>query len=270
MPVPSGEEPGSRVTINQELRSLEVILSVVHSRMNVMMTCLLVIVVGTGCSGPKVATKSSNELAGYHIGSIALMPFTSIATPQAHGQDDLFLPRPESIRRSDISLGIPRDIQPAHRQTMVVPGYAAQKVTELFWGRLQDRKGIRVLSPGDSARAALADGAPTGAKPEQIAAAVAKRLKADAALIGRVLVYQERVGSRLGADPPATVGFEVKVVASDGQTLWVGNYYERQRPLGEDVMGFLHRWAFVTAAELAEYGVDEVLKEFPFGSGEER
>ena len=38
----------------------------------------------------------------------------------------------------------------------------------------------------------------------------------------------------------------------------------------EDLLGFLQRWSFVTAAELAEYGVDEVLKEFPFGSGEER
>jgi hypothetical protein len=100
--------------------------------------------------------------------------------------------------------------------------------------------------------------------------AVAKKLKQDAALIGQVLVYQERVGSRLGANPPASVGFEVKVVAADGQVLWVGNYYERQRPMTEDIMGFIHRWAFVTADELAEYGVDEVLKEFPFGAGGEK
>ena len=38
----------------------------------------------------------------------------------------------------------------------------------------------------------------------------------------------------------------------------------------EDFMGFIHRWAFVTADELAEYGVDEVLKEFPFGAGGEK
>jgi hypothetical protein len=104
--------------------------------------------------------------------------------------------------------------------------------------------------------------------PEKAAAAVATRLKADAALFGRVLVYQERVGSRLGANPPATVGFEAKVVAADGQLLWVGGYYERQRPMNEDLFGFLQRWAFVTAEELAEYGVDEVLRDFPFG-GEE-
>ncbi|HBH80147.1 MAG TPA: hypothetical protein DDY39_10005 [Nitrospira sp.] len=105
---------------------------------------------------------------------------------------------------------------------------------------------------------------------EQAAVAVAKRLKTDAALIGLVSMYQERVGSRLGAHPPAIVGFQAKVIAVDGQVLWAGEYYERQRPMTEDLLGFLQRWSFVTAAELAEYGVDEVLKEFPFGSGEER
>ncbi len=193
------------------------------------------------------------------------MPFTSIATPQARDQGDLFLPTPDSLRRSDISLGIPRDMQPPPKQTMVVPGYAAEKVTELFWGRLQDRKGVQVLSPGDAVRVSSADAELAKIGPEKAAADVAKRLKADAALFGLVSVYQERVGSRLGADPPATVGFEAKVVAADGQVLWVGLYYERQRAMNEDLLGFLQRWAFVTAAELAEYGVDGVLKHFPFG-----
>ena len=106
-----------------------------------------------------------------------------------------------------------------------------------------------------------------GAIPTSDGASMAKQLNADASLIGQVLVYQERVGSRLGASPPASVGFEVKVVAADGQVLWVGNYYERQRPITEDLMGAIHRWgAFVTAEELAQYGVDELMKEFPFGT----
>ncbi len=222
-----------------------------------------------GCSGPKVETKLSNQLPRYAIRSIALIPFTSIETPQAPDQGELYLPTPDSVRRSDISLVIPPGTQPRPKQTMLVPGYAAEKVTELFWGRLQDRKGVRVLSPVDSARASLGNGELAGMRPEKAAAAVAQRLKTDAALIGLVSVYQERVGSRLGANPPATVGFQTKVVAADGQVLWVGDYYERQRPMTEDLMGFLQRWAFVTAEELAEYGVDEVLKEFPFGAADE-
>jgi hypothetical protein len=98
---------------------------------------------------------------------------------------------------------------------------------------------------------------------------VAKQLKADASLIGQVSVYQERVGGRFGASPPATVGFEAKVIAADGQVLWEGNYYEKQRPMIEDVMGFIQRHGvFVTAEELASYGVEHLLLEFPFGTGE--
>jgi hypothetical protein len=119
---------------------------------------------------------------------------------------------------------------------------------------------------GDSAKASVADGALAKAKPEAVAAAAARTLKADAAMMGTVSMYQERVGSRLGANPAASVGFEVRVVAADGEVLWVGNYYERQRPLTEDVVGFIqHGGGFVTAEELAEYGVDEIMKVFPFG-----
>lgn len=225
---------------------------------------------GVGCSGSKVATKSAPELSRYQIRSMALIPFASIATPQSSGQDDLFIPAPDSIRRSDISIGVPVERQPGTPPTMLVPGYAAEQVTELFWRHLRNWKGLQVVSPGDVARASSSDAGLPKLGAEKAAVAVAKRLKTDAALIGLVSIYQERVGSRLGANPPAIVGFEAKVMAVDGQVLWAGAYYERQRPMTEDLLGFLQRWSFVTAAELAEYGVDEVLKEFPFGSGEER
>ena len=225
-----------------------------------------------GCSGSKVTTKSSNELPRYQIRTIALVPFTTIATPQVRDQGDPFLSTPQSVRRSDISVGVQSNVEPPPRQTVMVPGYAAEKITQLFWTRLRNRPGVVASSPGDAGKAALSlGGEPAKSTPEAMAAAMAKKLKSDAALIGQVLVYQERVGSRLGASPPASVGFEVKVVAAEGQVLWVGNYYERQRPMTEDFMGFLQRWgAFVTAEELAQYGVDELLKEFPFGTGGEK
>ncbi|MGE0468059.1 MAG: hypothetical protein AB7L09_18065 [Nitrospira sp.] len=233
-----------------------------------MISALVTASLATGCSGAKVATKSAPELSRYQVRSIALLPFTSIATPQARNNDDFFIPVPDSVRRSAISMGIPQESDSLPKKTVVVPGYAAEKVTELFWGHLQDWKGIRVLSPGESARVVVGNGDSTEGKPEKAPAETAKRLKVDAVLLGLVSAYQERVGSRLGASPPATVGFEAQVVAADGQVLWVGRYYEQQRPMIEDLVGFLQRWAFVTAGELAEYGVDEVLKEFPFGRRE--
>jgi len=225
--------------------------------------------VAVGCSGWKVTTESSDALPRYAVRSIALMPFTAIGTPQVRDQGEFFFSTLKNLRQEDISMAVPSEVEPPPRQAAVVPAYAAEQITGLFWKRLQSREGVQVLPLGDSAKAMAAEAALSKARPEAIAAAVARKLKADAALIGFVSLYQERVGSRLGANPAASVGFEVKVVAAaDGRLLWVGNYYERQRPLSEDFLGFVQRFGmFVTAEELAEYGVDEILKEFPFGVG---
>jgi hypothetical protein len=227
----------------------------------------LAVLATTGCSGEKVTTKSSSELSRYQIRTIALVPFTTLTTPQVRDLGDPFFSTPQSVRRSDISVAVPSNVEPPPRETFTVPANTAEKITQLFWTRLRARDGISVLPPSESAKASSGNTEVVKATPETAGAAIANRLSADAALIGQVLVWQERVGSRLGASPPAAVGFEVKAVASDGTVLWVGNYYERQRPMTEDMMGFLQRWgAFVTADELAQYGIDQILKEFPFGS----
>jgi hypothetical protein len=245
-------------------------MTMVHVRRMGLVCLAGVLLAGPGCSGAKVTTKSSNELPRYQIRTLALVPFTSLKTPQMHDQRDSYFSTPEGARGSDISIAVPPDAEVQSRQTATVPGYAEDKVTQLFWRRLQAKEGLRVLPPGDAAKVDSTAVEATKSTSEMAAANLAKRLKVDAALVGRVLVFQERVGSRMGASPAAAVGFEVKVVAADGQVLWAGNYYERQRPMTEDFMGFIHRWAFVTADELAQYGVDEVLKEFPFGAGGEK
>ncbi|HLZ35747.1 MAG TPA: hypothetical protein VKP13_17220 [Nitrospira sp.] len=226
-----------------------------------------------GCSGFKVRTQASSELPRYQVRTVALVPFSAMRTPQVRDIGDSSVSPPKGARGSseDMVLTVPLSTEPQLRQTVTVPGYAAEKITQLFWSRLRNRKDVVVLSPSEAAKSAVsASGETAKATPEAGAAAVAKTLKADAALIGEVLVYQERVGSRLGANPPASVGFEVKAVAADGQVLWVGNYYERQRPMIEDFLGFLQRWGmFVTAEELARYGVDGILQEFPFGTAGE-
>lgn len=233
--------------------------------LSLMMASILMVV---ACSGSKVTTQTSSELARYQVRTIALMPFTTLTTPQVREAADAYMSTPQSVQRSDISLGVPPSVEPQLQQTATVPAYAAEKVTQLFWVRLKDRPGLVVLPPTEAAKAALQQVEETEkATPERQAARLAAKLRADAALMGQVLVYQERSGGRLGANPPATVGFEVKAVAPDGQVLWVGNYYERQKPMTQDVLGFVqHGGVFVTAEELAQYGADQVLKTFPFGT----
>ena len=231
----------------------------------------LAVLVVAGCSGSKVTTKASAELPRYQIRTIALVPFTTLATPQVRDVVDQTLSAPAGARRSDMAIAVSPNTEQLLRQTVTVPPGAGDIVTQLLWSRLKTRHGVTVLSPSEAAKALASQSTPQPSAGQSAAVIVVKQLKADASLIGQVLVYQERVGGRFGASPPATVGFEAKVVAADGQVLWEGNYYEKQRPLTEDLMGFIQRHGvFVTAEELAAYGVDHLLLEFPFGTGEER
>lgn len=228
---------------------------------------------GAACSGAKVTTQKSSSLPRYQVRTLVLLPFETLSTPQIRDEGNQYMSTPRGARASDISVGVPSNVEPQLHQTVVVPAYAADKVTQLFWVRLRNLKRVTVLSPSQSSTSKVS-AHPSGdlprVSPEQAAAEVAKKAGADAALLGQVSVYQERVGSRLGANPPASVGFELKAVATDGHVLWVGNYYERQKPMTEDFSGFIHHgWGFVTVDELSRYGVEELIKVFPFGSTEE-
>ena len=231
----------------------------------------LAVLGAAGCSGQKVTTKSSAELPRYQIRTIALVPFTTLATPQVRDVAAQTLLAPPGAHGFDLSISAPPNTEQPLRQTVIVPTGAGDIVTQLLWSRLKARQGIMVLSPRDTAKALTSPLPPQRSASQSPAVAVAKQLKVDASLIGQVSVYQERVGGRFGASPPATVGFEARVIAADGQVLWEGSYYEHQRPLTEDVMGFFQRWGtFVTAEELAAYGVEHMLHEFPFGTVVER
>lgn len=227
---------------------------------------LLLVLSTAGCSGNKVTTKSSAQAGKYQVHKVVLIPFETMATPQIIESTGPSFPVPSGVRRSDMAVGFPPTTDQAVRRTNVVPPGAGEKITDLMWAKLKAKPGLQVISPQDAIGAARDVSGGTASAETVPPHKIAQRLKADAALSGKVLVYQERVGSRLGADPPAAVGFEVKLIASDGMVLWEGNYYEKQRPMTEDVLGFVQRYGtFVTAEELAAYGATELADAFPFG-----
>lgn len=221
-----------------------------------------------GCAPAKVKIEASPDLGAYPVKTIAILPFDALSTPQMIDPFVMGLQEPQGAMRTDIvgAVAIPPAGERLNQPTATVPPFAAERLTRMFYGHLLGLEGLQVLSPEDATRAVTALGL-AGARipPEELARKVAARLSADATLIGRVLVYQERAGSKLGANP-AAVGFEVRLIATDGVTLWIGNYYEKQRPMTEDFIGFVQRrGVFVTAEELAEYGVRHVIQQFPFG-----
>lgn len=221
---------------------------------------------------PKVTSDVSPDIGKYQVKTVVVLPFEALMTPQVTEQrpyDEIVAP--QGIRRSDISVGVPPSGERRAAQEAGVPPAAAEKVTRSFYGKLKNREGLTVVSPDDAAAALKTVASESGeVLPEQRAAKVATKMSLDAAVIGRVLVYQERKGSKLGGET-AAVGFEVRLIAADGATLWTGNYYEKQKPLTEDVKGsFEHGIVFVTADELVEYGTARLVEQFPFGARPKR
>lgn len=231
---------------------------------------LVGLLLGIGaCVPSKVQVETFPELGQHRLQTVVVLPFEALATPQtviSQGPRPS-MPTPEGTRLSNISVAIPPDSERLDQPPEAVPPQAAETVTQLFSHMLQAREDLRIIAPEETQAALEHFGGGQG-KPisKEVARQVAKRLKADAALVGQVSIYREREGSKLGAIP-AVVGFEVRLIGDDGSVLWEGNYYERQLPMGEDFWEFLRRKGmFLTAEQLAAYGAEHLVEKFPSGT----
>ncbi len=95
-----------------------------------------------------------------------------------------------------------------------------------------------------------------------------KTLGADFIFVGFLFRFEQRVGSSIGVDKPASVGFDVHLIRlKDGKIVWTGKFDETQRPLSENLLkmgSFVRRKAsWLTAEELSSVGMDEMLARFP-------
>jgi hypothetical protein len=220
------------------------------------------------CAPRKVTTTALPALDQYHVRSVVVMPFDRLPTPQILDTADPEFSVPRGAEASRIYIP-PARLQAEHpdRQTTTVPASVPEKVSQMVYRNLKKRHDLHVIVTDELPTAMTNSGRGIPAlSPDQQAKDVIRKTGADAALLGRVLVYRERDGSKWGANP-AIVGFEVKLIGSDGVTLWTANYYEKQRPLIEDLTGFWqHGGGFVTAEELAEYGAERIARAFPFGT----
>jgi hypothetical protein len=93
-------------------------------------------------------------------------------------------------------------------------------------------------------------------------------LNVDFIFIGFVFRFEERIGSHIGAEKPASVGFDVHLIRlRDEKIVWTGKFDETQRPLSENLLKigsfFRRKASWLTAEELSSVGMDEMLKKFP-------
>lgn len=105
-------------------------------------------------------------------------------------------------------------------------------------------------------------------RPKKYLIELGKELKRDYLLVGYIFRFEERRGSSVGVERPASVGFGLHLFRiKDGSEVWKGRMDETQRPLSENILkigSFLRRGArWLTAEELAAVGLEEVLRSFP-------
>lgn len=151
-----------------------------------------------------------------------------------------------------------------------VSSEGAEKLVEnIFFRKLKNSKQIILIPPDrvsgvyrrisvDSLKVNLLD----------ILRKVGTELGADGVVAGYVYRYREREGYPYSAEKPASVAFGIYLIrVSDGALVWRGVFDRTQRSLLENILQvssfFKSGGRWITAGELSEMGIDEVLKNFP-------
>jgi hypothetical protein len=104
--------------------------------------------------------------------------------------------------------------------------------------------------------------------PRSLAQKAGEALGADLMIAGTVWRYRNRVRDPMGPGRGASVAFDMYLIEVSGaKMVWKKRFDETQWPLTEDIRGAKKlikkgaRW--LSADELARYGVEEIFKRFP-------
>jgi len=201
----------------------------------------LFICLGSGCTTPALRVEKP-------IGSVAVVPFFK-KTHSGGGKG--LIESPISGR-----LFVTGEIAPNARRELTDLIY--QKLAAFPKLQLVPLREIeRVIRAEDFARDAIAS-----------AQKIGEAFGVDGVVLGWVFRYEERIGSAIAVERPASVSLAIHLVGvKEGRILWSGLFQETQQPLSENILklgSFLRRGGFwLKAKSLAGVGMDEVLVSFP-------
>jgi hypothetical protein len=107
-----------------------------------------------------------------------------------------------------------------------------------------------------------------GQDPLEAAVQIGRELGVYAVVIGGVYRFEQRQGSAVGVESPASAAFDAHLVTIAGKrVLWSGRFDETQHSLSENALkitSFLKGGAqWVTVERWAEIGVETILRTFP-------
>jgi len=231
-----------------------------------------------GCGVHYVSGTISPNFQEYSIKKVAVLPFRT--------QTDFLEGKNSVIPQTSNFDPLQRDengffkclVCPDHRAVATTPVEegSARLLTQIFTERLRETGKFQLIPQEqvEAAVEALKKAADDGSEAitTNFAQRIGTTLGADAVITGEVQAFTERKGGPRAVERPATVGFVAQMMnVKDGRLLWSSDYYETQKNLSEDLntlpLFLKRRGRWLTAQELAEYGVNEMIKTLPKPKG---
>jgi hypothetical protein len=155
-----------------------------------------------------------------------------------------------------------------------VSGELANQLSESLFALLTKKQSLDWVPPREAASAfsSLASSNPT-LTDREIYIQIGKALSADGVLGGHVYRWREREGTDYAVNRPASVAFDLYLMSTgDGMILWKARFDKTQVSLSENLFDiqtfFKAKGRWMTAGELAQMGLTEVVEAFPGGEKE--
>jgi hypothetical protein len=224
----------------------------------IMPLCLLVVAMAlmviAGCVENIKSTPPDEE--HYHVGKVLLLPIQNGALHHGEGNVVRCAVCGTSYMTGPVPAGAEAVFTKHLKEMLLKKKVALVALSNQEYEEARARVMLRMSGGGE----------------KEILAAIGRETGADAVMSGTLYVYKQRVGSSYAADSPASVGFDLDLIASkNAHLIWNRVFEETQQALSENLLTlgqFVKRKGkWLTAEELAVSGLEEVLKSFPSASG---
>ena len=209
---------------------------------------------GSGCHHEKAAV-TEEETPVYRIRMVVVAGFRAAMSEGAEAE----------VIRDPLSGGI--------YMAAPVSNEVVLSMNEILFENLVDSKRYELVSPdqamGEYSR--LVDSDPDmGVDTVRILQEVGKAFEGDAVLAGHIYRWQEREGTAIGVNRPASVAFDLHLIRPrDGAIIWRARFDKTQQSLSENLLDaetfFQSGGRWLTAEKLAILGLNRVLKNMPGG-----
>ena len=148
------------------------------------------------------------------------------------------------------------------------PSLAEETMTRLLQSFLRKKHGDKVVSLVLTESASSKLPVDRNETSRQRAARLGKELQTDHVLVCLIWKYEERVGSSMAATSPASVAFSLYLVDVQNNTLvWQEAFDKTQSSLSDNLFDssifFKKGFKWLSAEELASFGIDKVFVTFP-------